>query len=307
MRPTTTLLVLLFVFSKGMEAEDDPDLITAIANSMITWEAEQSRCAAANVMTQVEEQRPQDDKDTPNAKTPLCECPMCINPIELDRSEDLWEEMHNILQSPEEAVDYEPQQHGEVDVRVTWLGGGPETDKCRRRRGEITVGVHRGASIRGDWETDEVWAKLAQTAPHIVATDCGSTKFFLKTTYQRLHRYAMSSETKHFVVELDPRTGRLISNTNPMDVEDVFPASEFGYEIIFSSVGKTPSVVATRGKLSDTFARLWIKATYCRRLAIPDSNIYIYDQRLLQRQRPAVVFKESVDDIVLDLKAQEIC
>jgi len=302
--------MLLFMFSKGMEPEDDFNLAQAmaqaIANSMITGEDEQNirrveansmltceeeqniRRAEANSMITGEEQRRQ-----------RCPCPLCMHPIEPVVHPAFASMTQTFLRMPDEVVDCKPQQHG---ARVAWLGGGGP-DRLRRCRGEIVIGCQPTASIRGDWDTDEVWTELAEKAPQIVATDVGSTKLFLKETYQRLHRYAMNSETKHFVVELNQKNGRLMSHYDEVDVEDIFPPSTFGFEIVFDKGEEgrrlIPNLVATRGKRSAPFADLWNRAIEGRRdigwNGLAAAPYYDYETQ-------GFPVAWSYDDIVLDLK-----
>jgi hypothetical protein len=63
---------------------------------------------------------------------------------------------------------------------LLWIGGG-ETDANRKNHGDFIAGNQQGATIEGDWKTDEFWKRVEESGAKYFAIDEGSDSWLYST------------------------------------------------------------------------------------------------------------------------------
>ena len=126
---------------------------------------------------------------------------------------------------------------------VAWLGGSPNNDPPRHKKGDVTFGFHDNATVKEKWDNEAFWETLIQRQKKIVAIDAGSDSWMGSVAVNLLRAYASDSHcaTDHFIFELTSGRGRgKFRSADPVDVEYIFPVSHFTYEF---KMGPNPGAV----------------------------------------------------------------
>jgi hypothetical protein len=73
---------------------------------------------------------------------------------------------------------------------LLWIGGGGEKDADRKKHGDFIAGNQPGATIDGDWKTDEFWKRVEASGAKYFAIDEGSDSWLYSTKLNQTPVYA---------------------------------------------------------------------------------------------------------------------